>query len=303
MSEPSLWEVMAVDPSVPIDQDTLLMIIQDQRRRSRALLYPWVRILSRVAVTVIVAVKRACPVRFSAHATMDRLCVWFLGRFVSPTAVSLLIRHFIVETNLLSFCARNAGVPGLPDVALRPRTIGELGNRAVIEHDLNVCRVLLALGQAAAPPGQRDPADLDYSMLAIPDIDPEHGARRLVRLDIQTALCLMNIPFSLCLTPAQYRRAVHSMRLDTSLLSVLTEITGDATYRGWASGLPVRVDSNADVPRMVYEHALLCEYAHARLVRAGRSSATWPAAAGSPSAPPRPRSAAGSASAARPGCG
>jgi hypothetical protein len=272
MSEPSLWEVMAVDPSVPIDQETLLLIISDQRRRSRALLYPWARILSRVAVTVVVAAKQACPVRFSAHATMDRLCVWFLRRFVSPTAVSLLIRHFIVETNLLSFCARNAapppgppGTPGMPDVTLRPRALADLGNRAVIEHDLNVYRVLLALGQAAARPPQRDPADLDYSMLSIPDIDPEHGSRRLVSLDIQTALCLMNIPFALCLTPAEYRRAVHSMRLDTSLLSVLTAITGDATFLGWASGLPVRVDSNADVPRMVYEHALLCEYAHARL--------------------------------------
>jgi hypothetical protein len=269
-SEPSLWEVMAVDPSVPIDQETLLLIISDQRRRSRALLYPWARILSRVAVTVIVAAKRACPVRFSAHATMDRLCLWFLRRFVSPAAVSLLIRHFIVETNLLSFCARNTGVPlsgtpGLPDVTLRPRTIGELGNRAVIEHDLNVYRVLQALGQGAAPPAPRDPADLDYSMLSIPDIDPEHGSRRLVSLDIQTALCLMNIPFALCLTPAEYRRAVHSLRLDTSLLSVLTAITGDAAFLGWATGLPVRVDSNADVPRMVYEHALVCEYAHARL--------------------------------------
>jgi hypothetical protein len=306
MSEPSLWEVMAVDPSVPIDQETLLLIISDQRRRSRALLYPWVRILSRVAVTVIVAARRACPVRFAAHAIMDRLCVWFLRRFVSPTAVSLLIRHFIVETNLLSFCARNAGVPGLPDVTLRPRALAELGNRAVIEHDLNVYRVLLALGQAAQaqqdPPQQRDTAGLDYSMLSIPDIDPEHGSRRLVSLDIQTALCLMNIPFALCLTPAEYRRAVHSMRLDTSLLSVLTAITGDATFPGWASGLPVRVDSNADVPRMVYEHALLCEYAHARLVRAGRSSASGPAAPGNAAASSRRRPAAGSATAARPGC-
>ena len=307
LSEPSLWEVMAVDPSIPIEQETLLLIISDQRRRSRALLYPWARILSRVAVTVIVAAKRASPVRLSAHATMDRLCVWFLRRFVSPTAVSLLIRHFIVETNLLSFCLRNApapppGLPGAPDVTLRPRALADLGNRAVIEHDLNVYRVLLALGQAAVPPRRRDPADLDYSMLAIPGIDPEPQRRRLAQLDIQTALCLMNIPFALCLTPAEYRRAVHSMRLDTSLLSVLSAITGDATFLGWASGLPVRVDSNADVPRMVYEHALLCEFAHARLVRARRSSASGPAAPGSAAAPPRPRSAAGSAPAARPGC-
>ena len=203
---------------------------------------------------------------------MDRMCLWFCRRLVSPVAVTLLIRHFIIESNMLAFIARNAAAPPgrpPPEPSLRPRTIGGLGNRAVIERDLNVYRVLRALGQAAAPPQQRDTADLDYSMLTIPNIDPEHGSRRLVDLDIQTALCLMNIPFALCLTPAEYRRAVHSMRLDTSLLSVLTAITGDATFLGWASGLPVRVDSNADVPRMVYEHALLCEYAHARLVEGG----------------------------------
>jgi hypothetical protein len=257
---------MAADPAIPIDRITLAQVIRDQRRRSRALLYPWVRVVSRVAVTVIVAGKRICPVRFSAHTTMDRLCLWFLRRFVSPDAVSLLIRHFIVETNVLAFCVRNAGVPAAPEPNLRPSTLAGLGNRAVIEHDLNVYRVLVALGRAAALPGPGDPARLDFGMLAIPPIDPEPHRRRLVNLDIQTALCLMNIPFAACLTPAEYRRAVHSLRLDTSLLSVLATVTGDRSFHSWRAGsLPVRVDSNVDVPVMVYEHALLCEYAHARL--------------------------------------
>jgi len=98
-------------------------------------------------------------------------------------------------------------------------TLADLGNRAVIEHDLNVYRVLVALGRAA-PLGQGDRARLDFGMLAIPPIDPEPHTRRLANLDIQTALCLMNIPFAACLTPAEYRRAVHSLRLDTSLLRV-----------------------------------------------------------------------------------
>ena len=115
----SLWEVMAVDPSIGMDRATLDLVISDQRRRSRAFLYPWIRILSRVAVTFIVTGKRICPVRFSAHAAMDRLCLWFLRRFVSPAAVSLLIRHFLVETNLLNFCVRNAGLPGRAAVGLR----------------------------------------------------------------------------------------------------------------------------------------------------------------------------------------
>src|SRR3984893_9489053 len=153
-SGPSLWEVMAVDPAIPVDQATMRLVIRDQRSRSRTLLYPWVRIPSRVAVTLIVLGKQLCPVRFSAHATMDKLYLWFLRRFVSPDAVTLLIRHFIVETDLLNFCLRNAvapGGPGGPEVTLRPSTLGELGDRAVIEHDLNVYRVLRLLGCAGSP--------------------------------------------------------------------------------------------------------------------------------------------------------
>jgi hypothetical protein len=272
-SAASLWDVMAADPSIPMDDDTLRLVIRDQRRPSRAALYPWIRILSRVTVTLIVAGKRACPVRFSAHATMDRMCLWFLRRFVSPDAVTLLIRHFIVETNLLNFCIRNAhGAPGLADeVSLRPTTVADLGNRAVIQHDLNVYRVLFALGSQgrggeAGMPAPRDHASLDFEMLAVPGIDPEPRTRRFLNLDIQTALCLMNIPFAACLTPGEYRRAVHSLRLDASLLTILAALTGDDTFLSWRpAGQPVRVDSNVDVPLLVYEHAVWCEYAHARL--------------------------------------
>ena len=270
--EPSLWDLMLVDPSIPIDRATLAVVIRDQRRASRSLAYPWIRVLSRIAVTAIVLGKRFLP-DFSAHAAMDRLCVWFLRRFVSTDAVSLLIRHFVIETNLLNFCVRNARVPGVPEVSLRPTTLAGLGDRAVIEHDLNVYRVLYALGGAGTL-HRRNVAELDFGMLDIPAIDPEPHARRLLRLDIQTALCLMNIPFALCLTREEYRRAVHSLRLDTSLLTVLAALTGDAAYLGWRSAiLPLRVDSNVDVPLTVYEHAVLCEYAHARLTELARRPA------------------------------
>ena len=183
-SATSLWEVMAADPSVPLDRDTLRLMICDQRRLSRATLYPWIRVLTRVAVTLIVSGKRACPVRFSAHATMDRMCLWFLRRFVSPDAVTLLIRHFIVETNLLNFCVRNGlRAPRPPgEIALRPTTLADLGRRAVIQHDLNVYRVLFALGsQGLGGDGgmlaQRDRTSLDFGMLGIPRIDPERHAR------------------------------------------------------------------------------------------------------------------------------
>ena len=280
----SLWDVVADDPSIPMDRDVLRLVLRDQRSISRAALYPWIRVVSRVAVTLIVVGKRACPIRFSAHATMDRMCLWFLRHFVSTAAVTLLIRHFIVETNLLNFCLRNgaraAGAFG--DVSLRPTTVADLGNRAVIEHDLNVYRVLFALGGGNPHAGadtraRADITKLDFGMLEVPGIDPEPRTRRLLNLDIQTALCLMNIPFALCLTPTEYRRAVHSLRLDASLLSILAALTGDHTFLSWRpAGFPARVDSNVDVPLLVYEHAVVCEYAHTRLCELRATAAPMP---------------------------
>ena len=284
-ADSDIWDLMMVDPSVPIDRDTLRLVIRDQRKASRGYVYPWLRVVSRVAVTCIVVGKRLLPFQFRAHATMDWLCLWFLRRCVAPDAVSLLIRHFIVETDLLNFAVRNARVPGLAEVELRPTALSGLGNRAVIEHDLNVYRVLLRLG-ASGRLARRDVAELDFSMLDVPATDPEPKTRRLVKLDIQSALCLMNIPFALCLTSAEYRRAVHSMSLDTSLLSVLATLTGDETFLGWRNGVqPLRVESNIDVPLTVYEHAVLCEYAHARLRELG--SAVGPERAYSFSSSPR----------------
>jgi hypothetical protein len=279
-ADEAVWEAIRSAPGLPFDPETRRLVAQDQRQPSRRWIYPWLRPLARLAVTLIVVARRILPIRLTAHSTMDALCVWFLRRCVSPTAATLLIRHFVVETNLLAFVARNAGLAGVPEVTLRPVTLRHLGDRAVIKHDVNVYEVLVALGAAArgrplAPPV----AGLDTAMLSVPPIDPEPRARRLLRLDIQTALCLMNIPFALCLTADEYRRAVHSLRLDTFLLGVLADLTGDPTFRTFApADPPLRVDTRLDVARAVYEHAVVCEYAHALLIDHARRQRGRPGA-------------------------
>jgi hypothetical protein len=257
-----IWTQILTDPTVPIDRATLRMVVDDQRTWTRRWLYPVARLMSLAAVAVIRVVKALVP--FRAHGTMDRLCVWFLRRFVSPRAGTLLIRHFLVETNLLTFLLRNAGVRA-SEVRLRPTTLRDLGNRAVLEHDRNVYDALVAIGVAGPV---RPPSRVDFSMLQVEPIDADEGRRRWLRLDIQTALCLMNIPFALCLTRDEYEAAVHSLRLDDSILALLADLTGDDTFLRWRSGsTSVRMDSAVDVPRAVYEHAVVCELAHAHLVR------------------------------------
>ncbi len=77
----------------------------------------------------------------------------------------------------------------------------------------------------------------------------------------------MNIPFSMALTVEEYRRAVHSIRFDDSFLEILAIVCDDER-----SGMEDRRNEPLDglqrgLPQMVYRHALVCEYAHARLVK------------------------------------
>ena len=260
-SDPSMWEAIYADPSIPLDRSLVRMIIKDQRRVSRRWLYPVARILSRVLVAVLSTIKRLIPGRWMSLGTMDALCLWFLRRFVAPDAVELLIRHFVVETNLVNFIIRNTPA-NIEPVTLRPTTLAGLGDNAVIEHDVNVYDVLIALEGVDVEAPDR----LDFSQLDVPPLDPERRRPRLLRLDIQTALCLMNIPFCIALSLEEFRRAIHSLRFDDSFLEILAALTKDETYRHWKmGGLSLWMDTNVDVPQLVYRHALVCEYAHAHL--------------------------------------
>lgn len=233
----------------------------DQRGFSHRFLRVPIRIISRLLVGVIVFVKRILPFEFSAHNALDRLGIWFLSRCVSPTGASLLLRHFVVETNVLAFIARNAGVT---EATLRPANLQQLNNNAVIVHDLNVYELLAGLeGEDLY---QRGSYPLDYSMLEVPEIDP--GSRpRLVRLDLETGLSIMNIAFALLTTNLEYQRAVHSLQLDECLLGCLAELTGDEAFRAWRPpGYALVVSTNRDVPRYLYGHAVVHEYIHGRLL-------------------------------------
>jgi hypothetical protein len=276
--EPSLWDAILFDPVLPFDAGARRLLVRDQQRWTRRYLHPVASVVSRVAVALIRVAKHLVPVRSSGpragragrHRALDRLCLWFLRRFVSPDAVHLLIRHFVVETNLLNFIVRNSGAEQVPEVGLMPTTLAELGDGAVIQHDVNVYNVVVDLGtcdrSAVLRPRRVD--ELDFSPLRVPPIDPEPGTRRLLQLDIETALCLMNIPFALLTTADEYRRAVNSLQLDETLLACLTAITGDPTFLAWRpDSFPVRLETGRDVPRDVYGHAVICEYAHTWLCR------------------------------------
>ncbi len=261
---PGIWDALNGDPTFHFDRRALRLLETDQTRWSHRFIRPPARVMSRVVVALIVLVKRILPFQFSSHGLLDRLGIFFLSRCVSEEGGELLLRHFVLETNVLAFIARNSG---LDEPVLRPGRLDELDDNAVIVHDLNLYEVLAGLGGRPLHRPEQRTTPLDFSMLDVDPIDVS-TRRRWLRLDLETGLCFMNIIFALLTTSHEYRRAVHSLQLDESLLSCLAELTGDELFRSWKpAGFGPIVRTNRDVPRDLLAHAVIHEYAHARLVQ------------------------------------
>ena len=269
-SGPGIWDALRGDPTFWFDRHALDLLQADQSRWSYRFLRPPARVLSRVVVALIVVTKRVLPFDWSSHDLLDRLGIWFLSRLVSEEGGELLLRHFVIETNVLGFIARNSDVE---EPTLRPTTLGDLADNAVIVHDLNVYRLLAGLERRPLPTPDQRKNPLDYSMLRLEPIDTG-GRRRFIRLDLETGLCLMNIMFAFLTTSEEYRRAVHSFQFDTSLLNCVAELTGDDIFRTWLppGHLPM-VRTNRDVPRALFAHAVIHEQVHARLLHQAKRGA------------------------------
>ncbi len=270
---PRIADVLLWDPTQPVAPEARVLAARDLTRWSHRALLPLARVASLVCVALIRAFKRVLPFQFSWHTAIDVLCVWFMRRFMSADAAELLARHFVVETNLLAFIARNCrpeeGAHGaaVPVPTLRPLTLAELGkDNAVIAHDLAVYNLVIDVGQAGASLEKRE--HLDFSMIHVPPLDGERARKRVLELDIETSLYLMNIPFCLFCTESEYERAVNSFQLDESVCAMLAGLTGDATFRTWTPvKFPSWISVRREVPKELFFHACVCEYAHTHLER------------------------------------
>src|SRR5688500_443126 len=107
---PLHFRALRADSATPLSERTAELLHADLQRWTRRYLRPLARVVSAVAVWLIVVVKRLLPFQFASHDLLDRLGVWFLRRCVSREGAELLLRHFIVETQLIRFVARNSGL-------------------------------------------------------------------------------------------------------------------------------------------------------------------------------------------------
>ncbi len=275
-SLPLYFHALRADPATPLSERTAELLHRDLQRWTRRYIRPLARLISSTAVWAIIALKRLLPFQFSSHNMLDRLSVWFLRRCVSREGGELLLRHFIVETSLIRFVARNSGLEDIPEPDLMPTTFNGLMGHAVIQHDINMYRLIIDTGETLRALGKvrcDTRAHLDCSMLDMPAISPDDECARFINLDLGTALYFMNIPFALLTSEDIYEQAVNSFQLDEPLMAHLADITGDSLFRAWGTRQSLSwLEINRDVPRALFMHAVVHEYAHTHLCRLAEQS-------------------------------
>ncbi|MEX2150462.1 MAG: hypothetical protein WD793_09595 [Steroidobacteraceae bacterium] len=270
---PLHFDALRADPAMLLSERAAELLHRDLQRRSRRYVRPVALIFSRIVVWGIVALKRVLPFQFSSHGLLDWLSVRFLRRCVSREGGELLLRHFIVESALIRFVARNCGLPQVREPDLLPTSFNGLLGHAVIQHDIDMYRLIIDVGESLRRAGRARcdrRAAIDFSMLEVPAISPDPAARRLINLDLGTALCLMNIPFALLTTEDIYEQAVNSFSLDESLLAHIADISGDDGFRALGPRQSLAwLAVDGDVAKSLYRHAMHHEQAHTALCRLG----------------------------------
>jgi len=271
---PTLWESIALDPTMPVPGDSRAVQIRNLRRPSRHFLAPVLRPVCQLLVTVLLTVKRLPGLRRLGSADgLSRATAPLLVRLCSPETAEMLLRHFVVETQLVNFVARNCGADDVPEVDLLPTSPEQLGDHdgmnAVVLHDVNIFNLVIDLGESKqADLSTRAVHELDFSMLDIPFLDVEPYRRRWINLDVQSSMSLMCLVLAWYMDFATAERAINSFQLDESLMAAISDLTGDPTFRTWT---PVRfpnwLGTTGDVARDLLWHFMVHEYAHTRLTQ------------------------------------
>lgn len=273
---PGLFHALSVDPTIPMDASSVASQVRDAQRWTRRYLFPTVKVLVLIAVRLVMIIKRVLPFQLGSQRLLSWGSVFFGRWFASPEAAEFILRHFIIETQIVNFIARNAGRGDVAEVDLlptRPEHLGQWeGMNATIRHDVNVFNLLIDLGESdVADVHTRVPLhELDFGALdelPLREIDTNPSARRLMSLDTYTTLYVSCFWIAFCADEQVLERAINSFQFDESLLTSLANLTGDDTFRSWT---PVKFPTwlgspTFDPARDLHWHMLVHEYAHHRL--------------------------------------
>ncbi|MGP1375187.1 MAG: DUF6999 family protein [Almyronema sp.] len=266
-TNPNAWDVLYLDQAIPVDAVAKAYMIRDLKSWSRIYLLFSIRLIANCLLAVILTCKRLLPFQFHTYGLMHRSATWFLKTWVSPEACYLIVRHIGLGSNIINFLIDNGPDPAIKRSQLYPQTVDDLTDNAFLEHDLILYNFVYDFHQAQ----QSNPTWLtqvrhrgicyDSIQPITPDIDFTRRWHRL--LDLESAIELFKVFYSLCLTSAEFERAVLSLQFDENFGCYVSAITDDYRWNHVISNRhPLAPNSPFAAARDLLLHGITTEYLH-----------------------------------------
>lgn len=267
--DPNPWDVLYIDEAIPLDPVAKAYMLKDLQHWTRSYLLIPIKAIANLLLAIIMTVKRLLPFQFRAYRFMHQVAAWFLNTFVTPEACYLIIRHIGLGSNIVNFLIDNGPSDSIERSTLYPKTVNELTDRlAFLEHDLILYNFVWDYHQAQ----QKNPQwlaevpkrGLNFSsiqpIIVNIDVEQERGLRIL---DLESAIELFKVFYSLCLTSEEFARAVLSLQLDENFGLYISHLTGDERWNHLITNRhPLIPNSPFNAARDLFLHGLLTEYLH-----------------------------------------
>jgi hypothetical protein len=266
---PNTWDVLYLDNAIPVDPVAKTQMIRDLKHWTRSYLLIPIRIFSNIALGFILTIKRLLPFQFKLYGFMHRSAAFFLQNFVTPEACYLIIRHICLGSNLVNFLIDNGPDRNIEKATLYPQSVSDLATQtAFLEHDLILYNFVWDYHQAE----QKNPnwlaeiekRGIDFESIQNVPVNIDFSRRRWLRiLDLESAIELFKVFYSLCLTCDEFERAVLSLQFDENFALYMGKILGSAEWNHIITNRhPLAPNSPFNAARDLLLHGIMTEYIH-----------------------------------------
>jgi hypothetical protein len=265
---PNTWDTIYLDQAIPVDPVAKAYMVRDLQSWTRNYLLIPIKILANLLLALIMIFKRLLPFQFKAYTLMHRSAAFFLKHFVSPEACYLIVRHICLGSNIVNFLIDNGPDTKIEKSQLYPRTVDDLAKDAFLEHDLILYNFVIDYHQAQQTNPQWlekvQQRGLNYNSIQPVEVEVDFTHRRPWQiLDLESAIELFKVFYSLCLTSEEFARAVISLQFDENFGIYVSTITGDYQWNHVITNRhPLAPNSPFQAARDLMLHGIISEYLH-----------------------------------------
>ncbi|WP_020620288.1 DUF6999 family protein [Paenibacillus daejeonensis] len=215
--DPNPFLAVFLDRSIPFNEEAKAAFLKDSSRKSRQFLLPLLRPFARLSIIFIKLFRTVLPNSFTSSKVLHRILHWGLKTFVTPEANTMILRHFILGSEILQFIRDN--VPGA-DVKLnplKPYKLEDVKDDLFLTHDLNIYNFIINLNKELKTKNLEitHQSNLNMDAIALEPYPIEPLPRRWTNfIDLVTAIEFFTPIYQLFLSDNDFWRASNSLQLD-----------------------------------------------------------------------------------------